>query len=240
MTIKKCKDQKCYEEVIKDLYFQVKESDEPDPVTYKALKDRVKSWYEFLDIRIQVPMNEKKPWITHEIGFLTEKMPLKSESGYDQTGDYAIHIVAEGIDCIGGLLAERKSLQDLDGTIGQEDNFRRFHREISRFHKDDRYEQMIIFVEGTFKDFLNLDIPRIAYRMKEKRANDAGKEYEPKSYAERVEARHRTMKAKLASIQTKGVGIHWGENRQAAAAYYGDCVRHWILNNYDAILEIDN
>lgn len=204
----------------------------PTDKTKSSLKRSLDNWYGFLNITIQVPGNEQKPWSMAETGFPLERMPLKAVSGYNQTGDYHIHIIGEGIDMIGGLMVERKELTDFYGTIGDEENWAKFKREIRRYQNDDRFDTFIIFVECTRQQFMNWTTPEPLIKRK---PGDKKTRRPPMS----AEHRQNSLNGKHAKLLSLGAPIHWAGTRKEASRYYGFCVRHWILENYPKILGLE-
>lgn len=126
---------------------------EADPTNEKLrrqLNYRLDRYLDLSEIVVLVAGNEQKPWTTEELGFRTTRMPQKSEIGYDQVADY--QALVNGQIC--PLLLERKEVADLYGTLFSGDNRARFYREIQRFRDDERFDQMVIIVEGSMMEFL--------------------------------------------------------------------------------------
>jgi len=152
-----------------------------------------------------VAQNEQLPWTENEIGYPTRPMFLISESGAQQVGDYQFYVNGQ----IGGILVERKTCQDFYGTMfGNRD---RFYREIERFKSDNRFDKMIIFVEGNMLDFLNYTYNNNSFML-------------PQKFGV------------LGSLDARGVEVMWCTNRKIAARLYGVVVKQWCLKNYERII----
>jgi len=215
----KKKTQKEYEQDIREFHDMLLDPDcENREKVRGQLKRRLDKWIEFLTITVQVPRNEQKPWTTREIGLPTETMPLKKESGFDQTGDYSLHVTGEGIDFTGGLVVERKSIGDMHNTIHDNDNRARLFREIKRFHEDPRLKTFIIFAECDFLNLLKYHPPT------DKMKQPAWK-------------RQERIRAKLASFVARNIPVYWCGNRKTAAKFLKKCAEQWVKKNYALILE---
>ena len=61
----------------------------PDSKTIiRKIDTQVRGWMRRVEIVVQVAQNEQTPWTSEMIGYPTEPMPLKKDSGFAQTGDY--------------------------------------------------------------------------------------------------------------------------------------------------------
>lgn len=174
----------------------------------KKLNYRLSKWFELSNIIVHVANNEQKPWTSHMIGYPCEPMLTKKESGCPQVGDYIFFINGQ----VGSLLVERKSLEDMFGTLfsGRE----RFYREIERYEKDERFDSFYIIVEGSLLEFL---------------------EYRP--YNPRTRRYITTFSApqklgSVAGLLARGVQIVWAGNENVSARLYGAMIRHHCLKNW--------
>ena len=138
-----------YESDISNLHHQL-----PDTSIEKKIERRVKRWMELAPIRVQVANNEQLGWTSEMIGYPTEIMETKKDTGINQVGDYHGIVATSTGDRYIDIVIERKSINDLYGTLVPEDNRARFYREISRFESDKRFNTMMILVEGSFTDFI--------------------------------------------------------------------------------------
>lgn len=126
----------------------------PDPSVEKKIARRIKKWMELAPIRVQVANNEKKPWTPEMLGYPVERMSLKKDIGINQVGDYQGIIETSAGDKYIGIVIERKSVEDCYNTLITEDDRARFYREIERFKSDNRFNKLMIIVEGTLSDFI--------------------------------------------------------------------------------------
>ncbi len=142
-----------YEVEIRELHAEL--IDYPDSKTlHNRLSARLGKWQAMLEITVLAANNEQKPWTTEEIGLQTKPMHLKSISGFDQVGDYQFFI-GGAINQWGGLLIERKTVEDSYGTLMNREQRSRFYREVLRYEQDDRFNQFHLIAECTYGEFLN-------------------------------------------------------------------------------------
>lgn len=185
------------------------QADPHNTVEYQnKLNYRVSKWLDLSNIFIFRANNEQTPWQEEDIGYEVLPMPTKKDCGYDQVGDYqyVVNCEKEFAECFGPLLVERKSMKDLYGTLfGERD---RFYREIERFEKDKRFDQMIIIVESNFTQWLSYsptsDAPGIAQRL-----------------------------ASIASLQARNIPVYFAGSEMLAPKFYRHCVRQNIMKNYE-------
>ena len=209
----KPKPQEDWEAEIKELYDAL--HDYPDSKTLKSsYSAQLTGWYETLIITAQVPGNERKPWSVMEMGMPIEPMPLKQQSGYSHVGDYNIRIRGDGIDMVGGLVVERKSMEDLYGTVMHSDQSERLHREINRFHADPRFDTFIIFAECTNAEF-------IEHRNVGAHGTDLTN----------------AKNGKCASLYLDHAPIWWCGSRQNAALLFKFAARQGIIKNWEKVME---
>ena len=204
--------QEDWEAEIKELYDAL--HDYPDSKTLKSsYSAQLTGWYNTLIITAQVPGNEKLPWSVSEIGMPIEPMPLKQQSGYNHVGDYNIRIRGNNIDMVGGLVGERKSMEDMYGTIMHSDHSERLHREIDRFHSDPRFDTFIIFAECTNKEFI-----------KHRNVGNHGTDLT------------NAKNGKCASLFLDGAPIWWCGTRQNAALLFKFAAKQWIVKNWEKVM----
>lgn len=220
-----------YESDIAALHRQLLVSPDSD-VIKKKIAYRVKMWMTFLDVRVYVANNEQRAWTSEMIGFPTESMPTKKDSGYDQVGDYVGVIKSPGgagkYD--GGkyisILIERKSVDDLYNTLIAEDNRKRFYREIDRFNADERFDKMLIMVEGAISDFL-LYQPEF----------DGGEfDYKRRFDTKKNDIINEKKMTVLADMAVAGVPVIFCDNATIAATLYGRIIREYIRKDYARII----
>lgn len=202
-----------WESEIRDLYDAL--HDYPDSDSLKrSYSSKLTGWYNTLVVSAQIPGNEKLPWQISELGMPTEPMPLKQTSGFNHVGDYNIRIRGAGIDMIGGLVGERKSLEDMYGTIMHSDQSERLHREINRFHSDPRFDTFIIFAECTNQEFID-------HRNIGKHGTDLTN----------------SKNGKCASLFLDGAPIWWCGDRVNAAIKFKFAAKQWIVKNWLKVME---
>jgi hypothetical protein len=111
---------------------------------------KVEKWAERVPLHFFVASNEQKPYTAEELGYPCESMPLKKETGVQQTGDY--HCYLPDYDCHTGLIWERKELSDFYSTLvhGRD----RFFRECQRAVDNPSIDYMMIGIEGTSEKFM--------------------------------------------------------------------------------------
>lgn len=172
------------------------------------LNYRVSKWIDLSDVLVFRANNEQTPWTEQEIGFTVVPMPTKQECSFDQVADYqyAIDCQLPYEKCFGPLVVERKSKQDLYGTLfGNRD---RFYREIERFERDPRFDQMIIIVESNFTEWLN---------------------YNPSPESAGIPQKL----ASIASLQARNIPVYFAGSACLAAKLYQHCVRQNIMKNWE-------
>ena len=172
------------------------------------LNYRISKWIDLSDVLVFRANNEQTPWTEQEIGYTVVPMPTKHECSFDEVGDYqyAIDCSLPYEKCFGPLVVERKSKQDLYGTLfGNRD---RFYREIERFERDPRFDQMIIIVECNSTAWLD---------------------YNPTSNAPGIGPRL----AAVASLQARNIPVYFAGSPCLAAKLYSHCVRQNITKNWE-------
>ena len=124
---------------------------------YEKIQDQLSrqltAWVGKLNITIQLANNEKLPWLSEELGLPCIPMSLKKDSMDGQVGDYVVYL--DDYDRFCGLVVERKTLEDIYGTLMNREQRSRFYREIQRYEQDDRFNQFHLIAECTYEEFLN-------------------------------------------------------------------------------------
>lgn len=137
----------------------------PQHPDYEKIEDKLSrqktSWVNKLDFNVRVAQNEQTAWTDEELGLVTIPMEKKAASGYNQTGDYIFEILNDDQSITtGGLCVERKTLQDLYGTMMNREQRSRLYREISRYESDPRFNRFHLIAECTYDEFLKY-VPEI-------------------------------------------------------------------------------
>lgn len=143
-----------YADDIRNIHAKLQKDPGSEPLK-KQLTYRLREWSTRLSIIVRVAKNEKKPWTEEEIGMPVFSMDKKANTSFSQVGDYHFEVSLGDKVVTGGLVVERKEISDLYGTLMREDKRKRFGREVDRFRQDPRFDQMMIMVEGTMKEFLD-------------------------------------------------------------------------------------
>lgn len=184
---------------------------------------------------VYVANNEQTPWpLFEKVGLPTQPMKTKKETGYDQVGDYVCYVFIEderkyrpsGYSKCLPFVVERKTVADFHSTIIPKEAWSRFKREIERFKKDDRFNQMVIIVEGDMGEFLRYK-PEIV-------TNKEGK----KEYNKKYPISTNVKEAKLAKCFTIGAPVFFVGTRYRAMKMYQHLVRQTIIENYVDLLEL--
>lgn len=137
----------------------------PQHPDYEKIEDQLSrqktAWVKKLDFNVRVAQNEKSPWTDEELGLVTIPMEKKTASGYNQTGDYIFEILNDDQSITpGGLCVERKTLEDLYGTLMNREQRSRLYREIARYEADPRFNRFHLIAECTYEEFLDY-VPEI-------------------------------------------------------------------------------
>lgn len=189
----------------------------PADIKTKGKLDRkLSKWLEMLEITVFVANNEQLPYTSSEIGYPTRPMLLKSQSNYQQVGDYQTFV-----DGYGGyylpFVVDRKTMGDLYGTLLKKSNRDRFYRELERFYQDDRFKRFYIFAECGLIDFLN---------------------YQPPNAKEKGNLRINQKLAVIASLESRNCHVMFCGNRKLSIRLYRDFIRQFVLKNYETILNL--
>ncbi|MCK5013273.1 MAG: hypothetical protein KAS66_05605 [Candidatus Omnitrophica bacterium] len=129
--------------------------------TEDQLSRQLTAWSKKLDFNVRVAQNEQQPWTDEELGLVTIPMEKKAASGYNQTGDYIFEILNDDQSITtGGLVVERKTLQDIYNTLMNREQRSRLYREITRYETDPRFNRFHLIAECTYEEFLEY-VPEI-------------------------------------------------------------------------------
>lgn len=217
-----------YAEEIDVLHRELQASPDSDTIR-KKIDYRVKKWMTLIDIRIEIANNEQRPWDAEMLGYPTAPMRTKKNTDYNQVGDYiGVVNMPDGPKYI-GVVVERKSVEDLYGTLINEDNRARFHREIDRFKDDERFNQMIVMVEGSLSEFL-LYQPSFS-------GNDF--DYTRRFDTKRNNVINDKKLTVLADLFIMGVPVMFADNSTLASQMCGRLFRESIKKGYWKLLNLD-
>jgi hypothetical protein len=231
-----------YEADIRKLHHTIREyGDVPEVEKLKAtLNRKLGKWFELLDIYIVVANNEQTPWTSEELGFKTHPMFLKKDTQLQQVGDYQIFVNGTGKslqECFSSLLVERKGCTyerdekrggvnmigcDIYQTLMNKPGRERFYREVSRFHSDPRFTQMIVICECTYEQFLQFT-PKFTGRTFNRNHTGA-------SVASRV--------ATINGLFERGVSVRFMGSRKRAIEAYRNMIRLNVIGCYERFIEL--
>lgn len=207
-----------YEKEIIELHHNIKEYDGTDAICklQNRLRGQLNGWYNKLDICVFAANNEQLPWSEEELQMKTRPMLTKQQTTFNQVGDYVFVVNGpKPLDkCFGGLVVERKTCQDLYGTLMNRDNRERLYREVQRYEDNPRFNQFRIFAECDMMEFLN---------------------YRPPTSKDKNPLITEKMGA-IASLSARGAPIFFTGSRQAATMMYKSMVKQWILKHYDRVI----
>ena len=126
--------------------------------TNARLSRQLTKWSNLLNISVQVANNETTPWLESEIKLRCIPMQQKKDTKYRQTGDYVAYL--DDYDMFVGLCVERKTREDLYGTLMNKERRERLYREISRYESDPRFNLFMLIAECNYEEFLQY-VPEI-------------------------------------------------------------------------------
>lgn len=230
----------------------------------KTLNKRISKWVEKLDITIFQANNEQNPLPATWLKYPVKPMLRKTETGYDQVGDYIFFIDGHPHPIenkLGGIIFERKNIFDLHGTLYGDRS--RFNAEIERFHNTIWADKLVILVECLEADFYNMVVPRrackycqfykpdpedkkkwgICFVNSEIEITDPLAEcrrfIDKESDEERIANILNSKKATIDDLEVEpGVQIRWCGSRQRMAEIINGMIRQWCRQNYERILGI--
>ena len=203
--------------------------DYPDSeVLKKKIDYRVKMWMSRLHIHIEVANNEKTAWTTEMLGYPVMPMQTKKMIGLYQVADY-VGVVETSIgDKYIDLIVERKSIEDLYGTLITESNRKRFYKEIERFRDDSRFTSMMVIVEGTMSDFI----------LYQPEFNDGKFDYTRQFDTRKNNSINEKKLTVLADLSVMGIQVVFCDNPSVAGMFCGRMMRESVRKGYAKILEL--
>lgn len=207
-----------YESEIRILYNEIHTYAKPPSKLVDQLNRRVSTWESKLTYKVFAANNEQLTYSSAELGYEVLPMLQKSETGFNQVGDYIT--VVEGYGHILPLLFERKTLNDIYGTLMNKGPRDRFHREIDRFYADPRFDQMIILIESTEEEFLTY-APKFN-----------GSKFNKYHIGANVESRIQTLNSLIA----RDIHVLFAGSREKAIKRYRGLVRQWVRVHYADII----
>jgi hypothetical protein len=269
-----------YEAEIRKLYPEVqllKNHCEADPDDKDTLKDFEKSkntlrwyrdqWAARIPITVYVANNEQLPNSSAELRCNTEPMPQyhKKKWPYYQTGDYQAYI--PDLKVWYPILRERKSINDLHGTLVDKDHRKNLFEEYERFLVDPRFTVFRFDLECYEEEFYNY-LPPVQKKCQfcevKRTKMDSGDYFCPRTneffptfdsatdfychegFKEREKdpidkARLRSLKKKIIDqCFEMGMQIKWRGSRKAAYEAYRPNIETWLKLNYVKLLKLDN
>lgn len=199
-------------------------------------------------IFVQVDTREQQPITEDELGLPTRRATLR-------TGDYMVMVKNHTIR----LLFERKSVQDLYGTLfyGRD----QFYNEIGRFQESGEFDSFLIMVEGGREDFLNyvppvamcdhcasfaescpgsnwgICKPSIPVEIKER--SDKCREFEMcgEYRQQRIDEMMNAKKALINSLNVRtGVKVIFCGSREEMVEMFRDMIKQYCLQNWKVIM----
>ena len=248
------------------------EANPEDESTLKELEQKERSmsylkkmWASRIPIIVQVASNEGLENSAEELRCQTEKMkqydPRKWP--YKQVGDYNAHIPSLGVWY--PVCRERKTLEDLYGTLMDRDHRKNLYEEFERFRADPRFTIFRFDLECTEDEFLNF-LPTWPKTCKfcevHRQKMDSGEYFCPRTLQilefypgpdfkchEGFSPRKRenselqrirtTKKRILSQCLEKGFQIVWRGSREAACDAYRAGIEEWLKLNYVVLLGLD-
>ena len=209
------------------------------------LDTQIRGWIRNLDIIIYVAQNEQLDWKPDEFKSKNPKkpddlkltfkpMPRKSESGYDQVGDYQACYMGGGVSGYIPVLVERKGgikggkegktgCEDLYGTLIDQDRCDTFYKEIARFYADPRFTQMVVITECSLPQFM-LYAPLFNGKVRN---------------VKHIGASPESRGGKIDSLFIRGVPVLFAGTRTLAIKRYKGLLKNWLRLNYASILKLD-
>lgn len=194
--------------------------------------DRIHTWTkrlikEHCAFEIDAASNEQKPYDEKETGIRVGVMDTKKETGRKQVLDYWIFICKNPTDPVEeqewiqlSFGIERKSKQDWHGTLFVGKNYRRFKREIQTWKADPILENMYVFVECPYEEWVTYYPPVSRYTGDQVRKMIASKDNS------------------LASVMSKDVNVCWFSSRKKAAGFIKTLAFQYAVEHYDQWLGV--
>lgn len=171
----------------------------------------------YIKIVCNVDTREQLPYTPEEIN-------LPCNTIKNDVGDYNFIIFidqGEGYKTVrmeAGVIIERKTCQDLYGTLMNRNNRERFYKEIERFHKDESLNQFLIFAECSLAEFYSYVIPsKRRYMQRE------------------IQKTLASRRATIAGLRERGVHVCFEGSRVNAVKDVKPAVTQWICKNYKKV-----
>lgn len=267
-----------YEKEMRSLYPAVQllkaycEANPEDAETLKELEKKRGSlrwyrncWAERSKVTVYVDGREQLPNSADELGYPTEQTPQydKKKWPYYSVGDYVAHVQGVGWYPV---CRERKSLNDLYGTLMDEDHRKNLYEEFGRFSGDKRFTIFRFDLECTEDEFYNYlpQWPKQCRFCEVKRIKTEDGDYwcprshelfpvrdntpdfrchtgfkERKRYTVDVQRIRSTQHKIIMQCQELGMQIIWRGSREAAYEAYRPGVEEWLKLNYVELLKLD-
>ena len=208
----------------------------PQHLDYEKIEDQLSrqltAWVKKLDFNVRVAQNEQQPWTDEELGLVTIPMEKKAASGYNQTGDYIFEILNDDQSITtGGLVVERKTLEDLYGTLMNRDQRSRLYREIARYETDPRFNRFHLIAECTYEEFLEY-VPEIFVFTHGSSQYTIGKNilhYLKRFYKINATEHQVTFEGEIIHVNTDDVQVHIDLNPGGAAVIIDGVLRETLI-----------
>lgn len=255
-----------YIPIIKARYASAKK--DPSKAKKKLLRDTVKRWAAKLDVEVLAANNEGPGYqrTPEEVGYPVRPMPRYDPKKFThhQSCDYLACISGIGWYKVG---IERKTLNDLYGTLIDDDHRENLYDEIHRFNSDQRFKDHGIFrmdlecTEEEFFDFFPQYPKTCQFCIHDRVQTDAGDLYCPASLTlfdkdykdfkchngfqekQRTEYQIRAINKKketvLRTLRGMGVQLCWRGCRESANEAYKPELQAWCVANYERLLKLD-
>ncbi len=184
----------------------------------KKVEYQIKKMIEenYIKFVCNVDTREQLPYSSDEIGLPTNTIK-------NDVGDYNFIIfieTGEGYKTVrkeAGVIIERKTCQDLYGTLMQSKNRERFYREIARAKGLDFY----LFAECSKAEFLAYVIPSKRSKM---------------GYW--VAKLLKSKRATIAGLEARGVHVCWQGSRKESCLSVRPTAEQWIIKNYEKVFKL--
>jgi len=267
-----------YEAEIRSLYPEVQvlkaycEANPEDIETIKELEKKKSTlrsyrdkWAERKDVIVYVDGREQLENTPVELKYPTERTPPYDSKKWQwySVGDYIAYI--QGIGWY-PVCRERKTINDLDGTLRDRDHRKNLYEEFGRFLADDRFTIFRFDLECTEEEFYNYlpPVPKTCKYCEVKRVkSDTGDYFCPKTFTlfpskdpekdfkchdgfrERkrdpvnVQAMKTLRKTIIRQCCEMGMQIIWRGSREAAYKAYRPGVEEYLKLNYVKLLKLD-
>jgi hypothetical protein len=217
----------------------------PDSETIdKLLYSQLSQWEYKLQKIAYRPNNEKTPWKEEELrlgkrgrngepdeilNWIVQDMPLMTDTGLRQAGDYCTYYKGGGVEGYVGVLIERKGgkegksgAHDLYHSIGV-DNRQNLYEEGERAYIDPRFTLIVVLAECSLKD---LDEFTPLFIGNQRNRNHVSLSVE-------------TRDATIAGLYIRGMPVLFAGSRTKAVTMYRNLVRQWLMKNYEKVLGLE-